>query len=220
MSAAPRARQQAEHIMGPATAQPPAPVEAPVLSLVRPRRAHSRHPGPPHTVAPPRPGADRLDGNAPASPTAVSAVSPKPASAGPAAHGAGAADAASHEDATAPGGPLTAGDRALLTSMAPALATALVEVLVGARAAPTVERWVEASLYERIVEHTRIRGALAQGNPHADRPLGVSAARICEVSGSVVEISLVVRTTRRPRALALRLVRRRSRWRLNEFLSI
>ncbi|MGO1397419.1 MAG: Rv3235 family protein [Brevibacterium yomogidense] len=116
--------------------------------------------------------------------------------------------------------PLAAEDRALLTSMAPALATALVEVLVGARAAQSVERWVEGSLYERIVEHTRVRSALAQGNPHADRPIGVSVARLCEVADSIVEISLVVRTTRRPRALALRMERRRSRWRLSEFLSI
>ena len=117
-------------------------------------------------------------------------------------------------------GPLSAEDRALLTSMAPALATALVEVLVGARSAQTVERWVEGPLFERILEHARIRSALAQGNPHADRPLAVTAARLCEVAASVVEISVVVRTTRRPRALALRLVRRRARWRLSEFLSI
>lgn len=116
--------------------------------------------------------------------------------------------------------PLTADDRMLIESMAPALATALVEVLVGARAPVSIEKWVEAPLFERILEHTRVRRSLSQSNPHTDRPLTTSTARICEVSDSVVEIALVVTTTRRPRALALRLTRRRSRWKLTEFLSI
>lgn len=176
--------------MGTPSASAPAVADAPVLSLVRPHRTHTEHPAHPHPV------------------------SVRPAPAGP--------RAVATTPATVPASdsPLAAEDRALLTSMAPALSTALVEVLVGARSAQTVERWVEGPLFERIVEHTRVRSALAQGNPHADRPVGVSAARLCEVSDSVVEISLVVRTTRRPRALALRLERRRSRWRLSEFLSI
>lgn len=116
--------------------------------------------------------------------------------------------------------PLPADDRALLASMAPAIATALVEVLVGARAPVSIEKWLEPSLFERILVHTRVRQSLSQGNPHEDRPLAVSAARISEVTDSVVEIALVVRTTRRPRAVALRLTRRRSRWKLSEFLSI
>lgn len=116
--------------------------------------------------------------------------------------------------------PLSADDRVLLESMAPALATALVEVLVGARAPVSIEKWVEAPLFDRITEHTRVRRSLSQSNPHTDRPLTTSTARICEVSDSVVEIALVVTTMRRPRALALRLTRRRSRWKLTEFLSI
>lgn len=116
--------------------------------------------------------------------------------------------------------PLAADDRDLIESMAPALATALVEVLVGARAPVSIEKWVEAPLFERIVEHTRIRQSLSQSNPHADRPLAASTARICEVSACTVEIALVVNTSRRPRALAMRLTRRRSRWKLTEFLSI
>lgn len=201
MSAAPREQHPANS------------ADAPVLSLVRPRRTSvltrsgtrtEEQPAPPHPTPLPHPSADPSGGTAalPGRTGSVSAVAAAPGA------------------ETVTGSPLSTEDRALLTAMAPALATALVEVLVGARAAQTVERWVESSLFERIVEHTRIRSALAQGNPHADRPLGVSAARLCEVADSVVEISLVVRTTRRPRALALRLVRRRSRWRLSEFLSI
>lgn len=116
--------------------------------------------------------------------------------------------------------PLDPEDRQLLESMTPALATALVEVLVGSRTPPSVERWVEPELYERILAHTRVREELSQQNPHVDRPLSTSVPRICEVSDTAVEVALVVTTTRRPRALALRLTRRRSRWRLSEFLSI
>ncbi|WP_144573877.1 Rv3235 family protein [Brevibacterium jeotgali] len=167
-----------------------------------------------HAIPGPHTPADHSGGPA-GSPAAASRATASSAGAG-----ASPAVAAHRGTTTASVTPLSTEDRALLTSMAPALATALVEVLVGARSAQTVERWVEGSLFERIVEHTRVRSALARGNPHADRPVGVSAARLCEVAESVVEISLVVRTTRRPRALALRLVRRRSRWRLSEFLSI
>ena len=180
----------------------------PSLTLVRPRRtgapAHSAETHRvPTTALGPTPGAPARSGGTPRS-----------------GHSAQSGGAASAGAATLTSQPLDPQDRRLLESMSPALATALVEVLVGSRAATSIEKWVEVPLFERILEHVRVRESLSQRNPHTDRPRSTSAPRLCEVSDSVVEIALVVSTTRRPRALALRLTRRRSRWRLSDFLSI
>ena len=175
--------------------------DAPSLTLVRPRRT-----------------GDSGDGTTAGAPTGTG-----PNHTGPhavAAHTvvANSGAAAAPEDVTTQ--PLDPQDRQLLATMSSALATALVEVLVGSRAPGSIEKWVEVPLFERILEHSRIREELSQRNPHTDRPLTTSEPRLCEVSDCVVEIAVVVTTTRRRRALALRLTRRRSRWRLSDFLSI
>ena len=186
----------------------------PSLTLVRPRRTGASAPSTethsiPTTAPAPTPAAPVRSGDTP--------QSGHPAPTGPTTQSSGAASA---EAATATSQPLDPQDRQLLESMSPALATALVEVLVGSRAATSIEKWVEVPLFERILEHVRVRESLSQRNPHTDRPRSTSVPRLCEVSDSVVEIALVVTTTRRPRALALRLTRRRSRWRLSDFVSI
>lgn len=183
----------------------------PSLTLVRPRRGGTdsgEHDNPPMTAA--EVTAEEVTADRPPTASADAAVVTESALRSP-----GAAADLAHGPR-----PLSDDDRTLLESMAPALATALVEVLVGVRATVSIEKWVDAALFERIVEHTRVRQSLSQGNPHADRPRSASAARICEVSDSAVEIALVVTTARRPRALAMRLTRRRARWKLTEFLSI
>ena len=175
--------------------------DVPSLTLVRPRRAGDTAGGAAHcgtTGTGPR----SVVPHAVAAPDAVA----DPASTTP------------PEDVTTR--PLDPQDRQLLATMCPALATALVEVLVGSRTPASIEKWVEVPLFERILEHSRIREELSQRNPHTDRPLTTSEPRLCEVSDCVVEIAVVVTTTRRRRALALRLTRRRSRWRLSDFLSI
>src|SRR5699024_3648221 len=145
---------------------------APSLTLVRPRRGQSE---------------DRTEGSVGAS--AHASVLPllghPPEDGQPSAVDAHASRQPDRTSRVPGPHPLTADDRMLLESMAPALATALVEVLVGARAPVSIEKWVDAPLFERIMEHTRVRRSLSQSNPHTDRPLATSSARICEVSDSV-----------------------------------
>ena len=198
----------------------------PSLTLVRPRRTGASAPSTethsiPTTAPAPTPAAPVRSGDTPQSghpaQTGHTTRSGHPVQSGRTTQSSGAASA---EAATATSQPLDPQDRQLLESMSPALATALVEVLVGSRAATSIEKWVEVPLFARILEHVRVRESLSQRNPHTDRPRSTSVPRLCEVSDSVVEIALVVTTTRRPRALALRLTRRRSRWRLSDFVSI
>lgn len=178
--------------------------DAPSLTLVRPRRTGDSGDGT-TAGAPTGTGPNHTGPHTVAADTAGTVVADSGAATAP-------------EDVTTQ--PLDPQDRQLLATMSPALATALVEVLVGSRAPGSIEKWVEVPLFERILEHSRIREELSQRNPHTDRPLTTSEPRLCEVSDCVVEIAVVVTTTRRRRALALRLTRRRSRWRLSDFLSI
>lgn len=171
---------------------------APALTLIRPLPASAGTRGAP--AAPP---------------AARGTVSASPGS-GPPSGAAPAADTPQRRPHT-----LSQEDFALLDQMVPALGTALVEVLVGRRPVHSVERWVTPELCERIRTHAAVRASLSRHT--GVRPDTVAAAgghRLSPVSGTVVEASVVVRTRRRARALAMRFERTRARWRLTEFVSV
>ena len=122
----------------------------PSLTLVRPRRTGASAPSTethsiPTTAPAPTPAAPVRSGDTPQSghpaQTGHTTRSGHPVQSGRTTQSSGAASA---EAATATSQPLDPQDRQLLESMSPALATALVEVLVGSRAATSIEKWVGA----------------------------------------------------------------------------
>lgn len=88
------------------------------------------------------------------------------------------------------------------------LARGVVEILLGLRPLPQLRRWVVPGLYEEL-------GAvvpLAAGARIRAGSCRVLSARACEVRSGAVEVSVVVATGSRARAVAVRLEEFRGRW--------
>ncbi|GAA2008103.1 Rv3235 family protein [Brevibacterium samyangense] len=99
------------------------------------------------------------------------------------------------------------------------LATAIVEVMQGARAAASIARWVEPELLERLRTHAAIRGDLARSAPPLRTVQSTGTPRLCRVSPTVVEAAVVITTPRRSRGTGLRLEHVRGRWCVTGFVS-
>lgn len=112
-------------------------------------------------------------------------------------------------------------DRAeFLRTTVQSLAVAVVEVLTGARSSGSVARWIAPELYERIRTHATLRQDLARAVAPRGRVFTAGTPRLCTISDTVVEASVVVRGTRRHRAVAMRLEHSRGRWHVTEFVSV
>ncbi len=100
------------------------------------------------------------------------------------------------------------------------LAVAVVEVLTGSRACTSIARWIEPALYERIRTHAALRQDLARSVAPRGYVFTAGRPRVCPIGESVVEACVVVRGTRRHRAVAMRLEHARGRWQVTEFVSV
>lgn len=103
-----------------------------------------------------------------------------------------------------------------IAATAKSLAIACLEIFAGVRRAETIARWVEPELLERIERRARLRAEIApirqtSGHPGA-QALQAGAARVCRVAVSVAEVTVMVRTQRRVRAVAVRLELAANRW--------
>lgn len=90
-----------------------------------------------------------------------------------------------------------------------AVVLAAVEVLSGVRPAAQLGRWLSPELYERLA-------GLAAGTGAGGAPVGrvtILRSRVCRVTSTVAEASVVVHDGRRVRAAAVRLEVHRGRWR-------
>lgn len=90
-----------------------------------------------------------------------------------------------------------------------ALVRTCVEVLLGARPAAQLARWLTDDLY---VSMSR-RAGLAQALPTSARRVQVLRVHTCELPGSRHEASVVLHDGRRVRAAAVRIEVYRGRWR-------
>lgn len=104
-------------------------------------------------------------------------------------------------------------DQRAVRSLAAVVALACVEAEVGRRQLRDLAAWLDLPVYDKVarridlLERTgaRLRTAVPP------RPIG---ARVCEVAAGRVEASASIRCGDRVRAIALRLERRLSRWRV------
>ncbi|MCQ9368494.1 Rv3235 family protein [Brevibacterium sp. 50QC2O2] len=103
-------------------------------------------------------------------------------------------------------------DSELVARTARSLAIAALEVSCGLRRPATIARWVDPELFARLCRQAALRERLVGSGGPATRVLGAGVPRICRLSQTVAEAALVVATSRRHRALALRLELIADRW--------
>ncbi len=109
-----------------------------------------------------------------------------------------------------------------IAGIARSVAQGALEVLAGTRPLQQLARWLDAENYERLqlranlvrcIHHAptgRHGGAVSSANRH----VVVRSARVCPVSPGVYEASVVAYDSKRVRAVALRIERRRGAWRV------
>lgn len=86
----------------------------------------------------------------------------------------------------------------------------LFDVLAGRRDAATIRRWVEPHLFRRL----QTRAAANNTRVPQTIPARVLSGRICRLSDTVVESSVVIQEQGRSRAVAMRLEAFRGRWKI------
>lgn len=109
-------------------------------------------------------------------------------------------------------------ERRRIAATAASLAVACLEVLAGARRSDTIARWVDSELLARIDHRAQLRAEVAPrrhpsgtSGPGAVQP---GRAHVCQVSPEIAEVTVVVRTPHRIRAVAVRLELFTTRWML------
>lgn len=112
----------------------------------------------------------------------------------------------------------SADERRRIAATAASLAVACLEVLSGARRSETIARWVDPELLARMDHRSQLRAEVApSGHPsETGGPGAVQAGRaqVCQVSPTVAEVTVLVRTPHRIRAVAVRLELLTTRWTL------
>ncbi|MBB5642088.1 Rv3235 family protein [Cryobacterium roopkundense] len=99
--------------------------------------------------------------------------------------------------------------------MARNLARCAVEALAGAREPEELARWVTDAVYHRILHRALIsaRARAMTGRPAGRPVIGMGSVWLCEPRPGIVEASVVVHTSKRVLAVALRIEATGTRWR-------
>lgn len=115
----------------------------------------------------------------------------------------------------------TAEEAARITGIVRAVTQACLEVLGGTRPIQQLSRWLDPKSYERLLirsslvrelEATRGRKAAEPARLH--RRACIRSSRVCRLSASTYEASLVVAEAARVRAVAVRLELLRGQWKV------
>lgn len=112
----------------------------------------------------------------------------------------------------------SADERRRIAATAASLAVACLEVLSGVRRSDTIARWVDPELLARIDHRAQLRAEVAPSSHPSDTggrgALQAGRARVCQVSAEIAEVTVLVRTPHRIRAVAVRLELLTTRWML------
>ncbi|SMX88914.1 Rv3235 family protein [Brevibacterium antiquum] len=107
-------------------------------------------------------------------------------------------------------------DDSRIAATATSLAVACLEIFAGIRRSDSISRWVDRALLEKIDQRAQLRAEVAPTKPigelGAARTLQAGNARVCRVTGAIAEVTVVVRTQNRFRAVAIRLELLTTRW--------
>lgn len=107
-------------------------------------------------------------------------------------------------------------DEGRIAATATSLAVACLEIFAGIRRSDSISRWVDRTLLDKIDQRAQLRAEVAPAKPigelGASRTLQAGNARVCRVTESVAEVTVVVRTRNRFRAVAIRLELLTTRW--------
>lgn len=110
----------------------------------------------------------------------------------------------------------TAADDSRIAATATSLAVACLEIFAGIRRSDSISRWVDRALLEKIDHRAQLRAEVAPaktvGELGAARTLQAGNARVCRVTGAIAEVTVIVRTQNRFRAVAIRLELLTTRW--------
>ncbi|MDN5806029.1 MAG: Rv3235 family protein [Brevibacterium sp.] len=108
------------------------------------------------------------------------------------------------------------GDDSRIAATATSLAVACLEIFAGIRRSDSISRWVDRALLEKIDQRAQLRAEVAPSKPVGElgtpRTLQAGNARVCRVTGAIAEVTVVVRTQNRFRAVAVRLELLTTRW--------
>lgn len=128
---------------------------------------------------------------------------------------------ASSQSMTAPAGGRdgeSTDERQRIAATAASLAVACLEVLSGVRRSDTIARWVDPELLAKIDHRSQLRAEVAPRRPVGDlgtqRAVQPGRAQVCQVSPGIAEVTVIVRTPNRIRAVAVRLELLTTRWTL------
>ncbi|GAA1634111.1 hypothetical protein GCM10009700_21590 [Brevibacterium sanguinis] len=103
-----------------------------------------------------------------------------------------------------------------IAATATSLAIACLEIFSGVRRSDTIARWVDQELLEKIDRRAQVRAEIAPTRPvrdhAAERTLTAGRSRVCRVAETVAEVTVMVRTPARYRAVAIRLELLTNRW--------
>lgn len=104
-------------------------------------------------------------------------------------------------------------DHRAVRTLAGVIALACVEAEVGRRHLRDLAAWLDLPVYDKVARRIDLleRTGARMSTPQPPRPVG---ARVCEVAPGRVEASASIRCGDRVRAIAMRMERRLSRWRV------
>lgn len=109
-----------------------------------------------------------------------------------------------------------ADDRQRIAATATSLAVACLEILSGVRRCETISRWVDPELLARLDQRAQLRAEVAPARAPAEltspRVVQPGTAHVCRVGPAVAEVTVIVRTPNRYRAVAVRLELLTARW--------
>lgn len=112
--------------------------------------------------------------------------------------------------------PEDSADLERIAATATSLAVACLEIFSGTRRSDSIARWVDRELLSKIDHRAQLRAEIAPSRPMRDlgtmRSLQAGNARVCRVNDAVAEVTVIVRTHNRFRAVAVRLELLTTRW--------
>ena len=107
-------------------------------------------------------------------------------------------------------------DNDRIAATATSMAVACLEIFAGIRRSDSISRWVDRTLLAKIDQRAQLRAEVAPPKPVGEfgsaRTLQAGSARVCRVNEVVAEVTVIVRTHSRFRAVAIRLELITTRW--------